>query len=85
MMNGSPSGFFVSSRGLLLEDPLSPLNFLLIMEVLSQLLHRNEVAGLIRGFKAGKELVSALSISHLLFADDTIVFCDADSDQILHL
>ena len=85
MVNGSLSGFFGSSRGLLLEDPLSPLYFFLIMEVLSQLLHRTEVADLICGFKVGKELVSGLSISHLLFADDTIVFCDADPDQILHL
>uniref|UniRef100_A0A2N9GEV9 TIR domain-containing protein n=1 Tax=Fagus sylvatica TaxID=28930 RepID=A0A2N9GEV9_FAGSY len=77
--------FFESSRGLRQGDPLSPLLFLLIMEVLSQLLRRTEEAGLIHGFKAGKELVSGLSISHLLFADDTIVFCDADPDQLLHL
>ena len=50
------------------------------MEVLSQLLRRTEEAGLIRGFKAGKELVSGLSISHRLFANDTIVFCDVDPD-----
>jgi hypothetical protein len=50
------------------------------MEVLSQLLRRTEEAGLIRGFKAGKELVSGLSISYRLFADDTIVFCDVDPD-----
>ena len=39
----------------------------------------------IHGFKARKELVSGLSISHLLFAGDTIGFCDVEPDQLLHL
>ena len=85
MINGSPSGSFGSTRAFRQGDPLSPLLFLLIMEVLSQLLRRTEEAGLIWGFKAGIGMVSCLSISHLLFADDTIVFCEADCDQILHL
>ena len=55
------------------------------MEVLSQLLRRTKEAGLIQGFKAGKAMGNGLSISHLLFVDDTIVFCDAAPDQILHL
>ncbi len=50
MVNGSPSGFFKSSRGIHQGDPLSPLLFLLIMEVLSRMLCRTEEAGLIRGF-----------------------------------
>ena len=55
------------------------------MEVLSQLLRKTKEAGLIRGFKADKAMGNGLSISHLLFANDTIVFCDAAPDQILHL
>ena len=78
MINGSPSGFFGSSQGIRQGDPLSPLLFLLVMEVLSRMLRRTEEAGLIRGFKASNVVEDGLSISHLLFADDTIVFCDAE-------
>ena len=84
MVNGSPLGFFGSSRGIRQGDPLSPLLFFLVMEVLSKMLRRTEEVGLIRGFKAGKLSEAGLSISHLLFADDTIVFCDADPEQFLH-
>ena len=52
MVNGSPSSFFGSSRGLRQEDPLPLLLFLLVMEVLSQMLRWTEEAGLIQGFKA---------------------------------
>uniref|UniRef100_A0A2N9J5V1 Reverse transcriptase domain-containing protein n=1 Tax=Fagus sylvatica TaxID=28930 RepID=A0A2N9J5V1_FAGSY len=51
MVNGLSSGFFGSSRGLRQGDPLSLLRFLLVMEVLSQLLSRTEEASLICGFK----------------------------------
>ena len=42
LVNGSPEGFFGSSRGLRQGDPLSPLMFLLIIKVLSILLKKSE-------------------------------------------
>ena len=44
-----------------------------------------EEEGLIRGFRAGCNAADGLRISHLLYADDTILFCDVDPDQLLYL
>ena len=85
LVNGSPEGFFGSSRGLRQGDPLSPLLFLLVMEVLSQMLQKLEAEGLIRGFCAGGNSHDGLHISHLLYADDTILFCDADLEQLTNV
>ena len=49
------------------------------------MLKRVEDAGLIRGFQAVGSRGVGESVSHLLFADDTILFCDADVEQILHV
>ena len=85
LINGSPAGFFSSLRGLLQGDPLSPLLFLFVMEVLSRLLRRTEVGGFLRGFQASPNARGVLHISHLLFADDTILFCDASREQLLYI
>jgi hypothetical protein len=76
-INGTPVGFFNGSRGIRQGDPLSPLLFLLVMEVLSCLLKKTEEGGFIRGFQVGAALGDRLKVSHLLYADDTILFCDA--------
>ena len=85
MINGSPADFFGSTRGLRQGDPLSPLLFLVMMEVFNRMLKRAEDAGLIRGFQVVGSRGIGESVSHLLFTDDTILFCDANVEQILHV
>ena len=83
VVNGSPTGFFDSSRGLRQGDPLFFLLFLLIMEVLSRILKKIEEGGLIQGFRVGPINSTGIHISHLLFVNDTILFYDASKEQIL--
>ena len=77
--------FFGISRGLRQGDPLSPVLFLVMMEVLSKMMKRAEGADLLRGFRADGRRGEGVCVSHLLFANDTILFCDADVEQILHV
>jgi hypothetical protein len=41
--------------------------------------------GFILGFSVGNSSENALIISHLRFADDTLILCGVDPDQIWHL
>jgi hypothetical protein len=77
LVNGTPAGFFSSSRGLRQGDPLSPLLFVIVMEALSKMLTVTVNRGLLSGFSVGSRLSEGLNISHLLFADDTLIFCGA--------
>jgi len=80
LVNGSPNGFFSSSRGLRQEDPLSPLLFVFVMEALSRMITAAVSGGLLDGFKVGNA-----SFSHLLFVDDTFILCDASSSKLRYL
>jgi hypothetical protein len=80
LVNGSPHGFFSSSRGLRQGDPLSPLLFVFAMEALSRMISAAVNGGLLEGFRVGNT-----AFSHLLFADDTLIFCSAHSSQLRHL
>jgi hypothetical protein len=84
-INGSPSGFFRSSRGLRQGDPLSPLLFVLVMEAFSRMIYATVDSGRLSGFSVGPSTQDAMMVSHLLFADDTLIFCDPIADQIRDL
>ena len=83
LVNGTPTDFFSTFRGLRQGDPLSPYLFVLIMEALSSLISRAVKNGFIRGFKATGRRGEGVSVSHLLFVDDTLLFCEDDRDQLI--
>ncbi|XP_060959279.1 uncharacterized protein LOC133030522 [Cannabis sativa] len=78
LLNGSPLKKFSPQRGLRQGDPLSPFIFLLCQEVLSKILLREENRGKIHGIKISR---NAPPITHLMFADDTILFCRANEGE----
>ena len=54
------------------------------MEVFTRMLESAASAGLVSRFSVG-QLYAAANVSHLLFADDTIIFCDNVCKQIVNL
>ncbi|RVW74330.1 LINE-1 retrotransposable element ORF2 protein [Vitis vinifera] len=86
LVNGSPTGFFRSSRGLRQGDPpLSPYLFVLGMEALSSLINRAVRGGFLSGCRIGGREGVGIQVTHLLFADDTLVFCDDSQEQLAFL
>jgi hypothetical protein len=85
LVNGTPSGIFSSSRGIRQSDPLSPLLFVIVMEAFSKLFSISVQRGFLSGFAVGSRSNRVINVSHLLFADDTLVFCGASPDHLLYL
>ena len=85
LINGGPEGFFGSSRGLCQGDSLSPLLFVIIMEALSRMMSKAVAGGILSGFQVGSKGGDSVHVSHLLFADDTLIFSDANPAHIFNL
>ena len=76
-LNGGLSRCFFPSRGLRQGDPLSPYLFLLCVEGISALLKKAQYDNLIKDVMFG---CTGPNVTHLLFADDSIVFLEGSED-----
>jgi hypothetical protein len=72
LVNGVASLFFSPGRDLRQGFPLSPLLFLLVVEGLSRLIKEVAYRGSFKGICIGL----ACNITHLLFMDDILIFCE---------
>lgn len=75
LINGKSTEAFHPSRGLRQGCPLSPYLFLLCSQGLSSLLHRQSDLGNLCRVRCAR---NALAITHLFFADDTLLFGNID-------
>ena len=75
-INGRPRGKFKGSRGLRQGDPLSPFLFTLVADGLGRIIDKATQCRTIRSFVLGRDEVE---VSHLQFADDTLLFMEANN------
>lgn len=78
LSNGEPKGEIIPSRGIRQRDPLSPFLFVLCTEGLSEMLQREERLGNIKGISIYR---GAPHLSHLFFANDSIIFYQANMGE----
>jgi hypothetical protein len=80
--NSQLTDSFIPTRGIRQGDPLSPYLFLLCAEGLSSSLLNVEEIGGIEGVKV---CTGAPSVSHLLFADDSLILLKSDLNNAISL
>lgn len=81
LLNGVPTRTFIPSCGICQEDPPSPYLFILCSEGFTALVREVEETGDLKGFGFGR----GTSVSHILFADDLLLFTLAHMSQAAKL
>lgn len=82
LINGSPSPFFKLQRGLRQGDPISPFLFNIAVEPLNLLFNKAISLNLWKGIEICR---NGSKISHLQYADDTIVFCSPKIHSLMNI
>jgi hypothetical protein len=78
LINGKPYGHIKSTRGLRQGDPLSPYLFIICVEGLINLMRKAKMNREVLGFPISR---GGVKISHLFFADDSLLFCKATPEE----
>lgn len=81
-VNGNLTKPFSPTRGIRQGDPLSPYIFVICAQGLSSLLKGCNSMGLIKGLKMASR---GPTITHLFFADDSLIFFKADPNSCVHV
>ncbi|XP_048493141.1 uncharacterized protein LOC104908756 [Beta vulgaris subsp. vulgaris] len=82
LVNGSPTQPIKLQRGLRQGDPLSPFLFNLAVEPLNLLMKKGLNLGLWDGIASRP---NGCIVSHLQYADDTIIFCPPSMDYLCNI
>uniref|UniRef100_A0A803QCP1 Reverse transcriptase domain-containing protein n=1 Tax=Cannabis sativa TaxID=3483 RepID=A0A803QCP1_CANSA len=80
--SGYTLGPIVPSRGLRQGDPISPYLFLICAEGFSTLIRRYEERKWIHGCRVAN---GAPLVSHILFADDSFLYCKATNEEVSYI